>query len=314
MGFFSTFLQILPVFLIMGVGMWARRLGFLTGESIPVLNRLTYYIAIPVMIFSEISKSQFHRDLDGITAASTMAVVVPGALFAYLSGRFCKVSKKTLASLIQASIHGNLGYLGLAISFYVMGAEGLVKASILAGFLIIVQNVVSVVALTSFGKGSEQDFRLQRILKNVIPNPIIVAAALGILFSALEIGLPSFLKETMQLLSRMAMPLALLTIGASLKAQVIGKLYKEVSAVILLKLLLLPSMGLLLLWLTKRPITDIQAAIILLCSPTATVTYVMAAEMGGDTSFSTAAVSLSTLFSIFTYTFWVWVMGFLPLK
>lgn len=314
MGFLSTFLKILPVFLIMGVGVWAKGLGFLTAESIPVLNRLTYYIAIPVMIFSEIIKSEFHRDLDVITAASIVAVVIPAAFFAYLSGRFCKVNRNTLASLIQASIHGNLGYLGLAISFYVLGHEGLVKASILAGFLIIAQNVVSVVALTSFGKGSDRDFSFQRILRDVLLNPIIIAAALGIIFSALRINVPSFIKETMQLLSKMAMPLALLTIGASIKAQLISKLYKEISTVLVLKLLVLPSMGLFLLWLAERPPTDIQAAIILLCSPTATVTYVMAAEMGGDTYFSTAAISLSTLFSIFTYTFWVWIMGFLPLR
>ena len=45
--------------------------------------------------------------------------------------------------------------------------------------------------------------------------------------------------------------------------------------------------------------------IILLASPTATLTYIMAGEMEGSTELATAAISLNTLLSAITFVFWL---------
>jgi predicted permease len=47
----------------------------------------------------------------------------------------------------------------------------------------------------------------------------------------------------------------------------------------------------------------------LLASPTATVTYVMAKEMKGDSEFAVAAISLHTLLSAITFSIWLNVAG-----
>jgi hypothetical protein len=46
-------------------------------------------------------------------------------------------------------------------------------------------------------------------------------------------------------------------------------------------------------------------ALILLASPTATVTYVMAKEIDGDPDFAVAAISVITLLSGLSYLFWL---------
>jgi predicted permease len=46
-------------------------------------------------------------------------------------------------------------------------------------------------------------------------------------------------------------------------------------------------------------------ALILLASPTATVSYVMALEMAGDADLATAAISITTLASAVTFTLWL---------
>ena len=76
------------------------------------------------------------------------------------------------------------------------------------------------------------------------------------------------------------------------------------------KLLLLPLAG----FLIFRAMgvvgqTQMVTAVILLASPSATVTYVMASEMGGKPELAAAAVTISTVFSIATYTLWIAVMG-----
>jgi predicted permease len=56
-------------------------------------------------------------------------------------------------------------------------------------------------------------------------------------------------------------------------------------------------------------LTQAETAVILLASPSATVTYVMASEMGGEPELAAAAVTISTIISIVTYTLWIAVMG-----
>ncbi|MFN3534252.1 MAG: AEC family transporter, partial [Desulfatiglandales bacterium] len=194
------------------------------------------------------------------------------------------------------------------------GSQGLVKTSIFAGFLIIVQNVVSVVALLTLGSRRGAKSKWGKVFKDILLNPIIIAAASGILYSAFKVYIPPFLKESMVLLSRMALPLALLVIGASISLNLLNSYLRLLSMAVLFKLVFLPALGICLLWVANTPLSDIYPAVILLSSPTATVSYVMAAQMGGDTSFSTAAISVSTAFSILTYTLWVWLMGYLPLR
>ena len=57
----------------------------------------------------------------------------------------------------------------------------------------------------------------------------------------------------------------------------------------------------------QLPAADHLQGLILLASPTATVTFVMSKEMQGDADFAVAAISASTLFSAGTYLFWLMV-------
>ncbi|HDL53080.1 MAG TPA: hypothetical protein ENH32_03825, partial [Proteobacteria bacterium] len=51
--------NISPVFLVIGLGYLSRKLGFLPDSFIQSANRLVYYIAIPILIFGEISRGNF---------------------------------------------------------------------------------------------------------------------------------------------------------------------------------------------------------------------------------------------------------------
>ena len=76
-----------------------------------------------------------------------------------------------------------------------------------------------------------------------------------------------------------------------------------------LKLVLMPAIGFSLFRLFNVMPEAYLPGIILLASPTATVTYIMAKEMQGDSDFAVAAISLNTLLSAVTYTIWLSIMG-----
>jgi predicted permease len=298
--------NISPVFLVILLGFVSRRMGFLPDIFISSANRLVYFVAIPLLVYNEISKGTFSESFDLWQIGGTFLAVGSVGTVAYLLARILKLAPDRTATFVQTSFHGNLGYVGLAVVFYTLGPEGRGAASVLAGFLILFQNVASIGMFTFVASG-DQRFDLHAMGK-FLGNPIILATLLGLLSSAAGVRVPHFLERSFDIVGDMALPLALLIIGGSLKPAP-GRRIQLVSISTAFKLLLLPLTGLLLFNAMGVGPTQAETAIILLASPSATVTYIMASEMGGEPELAAAAVTISTIISITTYTLWIAVMS-----
>jgi predicted permease len=298
--------NISPVFLVILLGFLSRRMGFLPDIFISSANRLVYFVAIPILVYDEISKGPFSQSFDPYQIGGTFIAVASVGTVSYLLARILRISQGGAATFVQTSFHGNLGYVGLAVVFYALGPEGRGAASVLAGFLILFQNVMAI-GLYTFLPGGEKKVDV-RVMGKFLGNPIILATLLGLFSSAAGIRVPLFLERSFSIVGDMALPLALLIIGGSLKTAP-GKRLQLVALSTAFKLLLLPLTGFLLFRAMGVDLTQAETAVILLASPSATVTYVMASEMGGKPDLAAAAVTISTVFSIVTYTFWIAVMG-----
>jgi predicted permease len=300
---------IIPIFVIIILGWLARVYGFIRAEFISPANRLVFYLAIPAMVFRSVSKASLNSQFDGkvVTLALLSVCIVFG--IAWILARRGALPRSRRGSFIQNSFHGNIGYIGLAVSFYYLGREGFVKASILAGFLMILQNLLGVIALqVNAPHNSVSKNRWMPALK-IAGNPIILSALAGILVSLTGVPVPLVLGRCLDILSDLALPLALLIIGASLSFDMVQSRLKAVLSCGLLKLILLPAIGFILFRLFNVMPEAYLPGVILLASPTATVTYVMAKEMQGDSEFAVATISLNTLLSAATYTIWLSIMS-----
>jgi predicted permease len=204
------------------------------------------------------------------------------------------------ATFCQGAFHGNVGYIGLAVVFFYLGNQAMGRASILAGFIMILQNVLGVMALSASGRGGAF-LRWRR----VIGNPVIIASMLGIGFSATGWSLPAILDRSLAIMAQMALPLALLVIGATLSPRQIRSALVPALGACAIKLVVLPGLALAVWHLSAMKPADYLPALILLASPTATVVYVMGREMGGDPGLAGAVISLSTLISGLTYLAWL---------
>ena len=300
---------IVPIFLIILLGWLARVYGFIRTDFVAPANRLVFYLAIPAMIFRSISKTSLNGHFDGWVVALSLLSIGLVFCIAWTWGYIAHVPKSQRGSFIQNSFHGNMGYIGLAVSFYYLGSEGFVRASILAGFLMILQNILSVIALqVNAENNSSSPNRWTAVLK-ILGNPIILSALAGILVSVSAVPVPLVIGRCLDILSDLALPLALLIIGTSLSFNMVRSRLMAVFSTGMLKLLLLPGIGYTLYRLCGLLPESSLSGVILLASPTATVTYVMAKEMGGDSEFAVAAISVNTLLSALTFTIWLSVVG-----
>ncbi|MFH1490146.1 MAG: AEC family transporter [Pseudomonadota bacterium] len=302
---FHVFNTIIPIFVIILLGWLVRAKGLLIRDLISPLNRLVYYLAIPAMIFRAVASSSFRAHFDAYLLIGTLVPVA--FLFAVLLGvsRILRIDRGHCGTFLQGSFHGNLGYIGLAVAYYYLGSEGFTRAGILAGFLMLVQNFFSILGLQIYSREEGAGRGHWFFIKKIMGNPVVISAIGGILFSLLEISLPDILDRSLSIISGMALPLALLIIGASLSLRVIQSHLKLTLFVSILKLLALPAVGLFIYRLFEIPPEHFLPGLILLASPSATIVYIMAKELEGSPGLASAAVSLTTLLSSGTFIFWL---------
>ncbi|RJQ65278.1 MAG: AEC family transporter [Desulfobacteraceae bacterium] len=296
---------IIPIFIIVLLGWGVHRRGFLPAEFMGPANRLVFYVAIPAMIFQSIAKSTLREWFNPRVIILTLSAALLAYGASWLACRVTRMRRSLSGTFIQSAGHGNLGYFGLAVAYYYLGNAGLVHASVIAGFLMILQNVLSILALQSFSTQSAAVPDARLIGGRVLGNPVILAVLAGMLFSMSALPMPLIVERSLTILSGLALPTALLVIGASLSFQRMKAQGLIVTGATVIKLLVLPGIGWLLFQGLGVQRSEFLPALILLASPTATVSFVMAREMQGDGDLAAAAISASTLASALTYVFWL---------
>lgn len=296
---------IIPIFAVIAIGWGARLRGFIPADFLGPANRLVYHVAIPAMIFHAISQGAWHTDFNSRVTAVTLAALLLFFFLVWGIGRLARFKQGQFATFMQCSYHGNLGYIGLAVSYYFLGDRGLASASILSGFLMILQNFLSVSILQYYAGTTAPGRQTAALGRKILGNPVIISALAGILFSVFQIPLHPIITRILNIISGMALPLALLLIGASLSLRLIRSRFLPVFASGVLKLLVLPGLGFVLYRFWGLPASSYLPGLILLATPTATISYVMAREMNGDTEFAVAAISTNTLLSALSFFIWL---------
>ena len=257
------------------------------------------------MIFNSISKATLRTQLNLSVIMISLFSILLITTVAWTTSRYLNLLRSSQGTFIQSSFHGNLGYIGLAVAFYYLGDSGLVKAAIIAGFVMILQNILAVIALQYHSQTRRGRTSIKATLKTTMANPVILSALAGILFSLSVLQMPLIIEQALTIIKGMALPMALLIIGASLSFKKFKPRFWPVMVSCFLKVMMTPAIGLILFKLFSIDPSDYLPGLIILASPTATLAYIMAREIGGDSDFAVAAISISTIISSVTYGLWL---------
>lgn len=212
----AVFLQTLPFFAVIGLGYWAGRTGFFTREATAYLTKFVFYFALSAMLF-------------GFSANMSLGdIFEPRAAVAYLWGcgliylialsvAFARRRPLTEAAMeAHTAIIGNTGFLGVPMLVLLLGeaAAGTIILVLVIDLIVFSTLLTVIVTLSREGRLSLDMPRL--IAVGLLKNPMIMAMALGLLWSATGMDLPQPVNAFMVLLGAAATPGALFAIGASL--------------------------------------------------------------------------------------------------
>lgn len=296
--------SIAPIFLLIGLGKILERSGFLPESFFKGLNRLVFWFALPALLISSISQAELELGiLSRIVALFTLGTFCALA-FAWGITRILKLPAPSTGSFIQGSFRSNGAFIGLPVIIYALGsldAEAEALGTIVLAPVVILFNILGVIVLLHYGtKKSSVGTSVATFFVQLIKNPLILACALGIGLNLLQLELPVFLSRSLTALGRGALPMILLSIGASLKFEKLHGAASPSLIASLIKTVAAPAFGFLLAGLFDLSTSERMIAILYLAAPAAGMSYVMAEVMGNDATLAGRIVALSTLLSAIT--------------
>ena len=300
-----------PIFGVILAGFLAGRWRILGGDATAALNAFVSYFALPVLFFGTLARTPVQAVLDPALLAGFSAAVVATFAMGMVTTRL--VSRGGLAAMsLQgiASSWGNVGYMGVPLCLAAFGEPGLPPAMltvIVTAVLSMVFGVMLIELEVAAGHGPIRTFL--RAAFNVARNPLPLSIGFGILASWSGLVVPTPVEEWIDLMGAAAAPCALFAIGLFLSDKSIKSGLAEAGLATLIKLLLQPLLAALILpfFIDIRSVPG-QVALLMAALPTAANAFVLAKQFDVSVEQNTAAVLLSTAFSVITVSaLLVWV-------
>jgi malate permease and related proteins len=299
---YDILVVVLPVFLVIGTGSILKLTRLVDAGFLFQLNRMVYYLALPALLFYKISTANFSASFNGTLMIGLLVSTAAGFALSYTYGVLRAYPPVVRGTFSQGAFRGNIAYIGLAIVYNAYGEKGLASAGILLGFLVPAMNFFAIIALLLPYRKGGQRISAGVWIRQIGGNPLIIASFIGIAWSFFRLPMPKVVGSALHIITDMALPLALISIGASFSWE---KLRGDLKVTILatgIKLVMMPFLAALVLILTGVRGQDLAIGVLFAGTPTATAAYIMAQQMQGDAELSGSIIMLSTLLSVLTYT------------
>lgn len=198
---FSQLLNIIaPVAIAVAIGFAWRRKGL--AFDVKLVSALVTNIGTPCLVFSTLSNVEIGEKAFFEMALATFVTLCAFAAIAAVAFRIGGVPSKTF---LPSMVFANTGNVGLPLSFFAFGTDGLALA--VTYFTIHLILLFTVGELVSAGSLSFSKLLRQPVL-------IAVPAALVVLVGGLNT--PDWIANTTELLGDFTIPLMLITLGISL--------------------------------------------------------------------------------------------------
>lgn len=301
-----------PVFLMMLLGMLFRKLGWIDEAFASKMNQFVFLVPLPVLVFHDLAAADIGDVWNFRFVAFCFLVTAASIAICAVLSCFLK-EKSQRGEFIQASYRSSAALLGIALTTNIYGNAGLVPLMIIGSVPLYNVMAVVVLSLTSPAKDAPRKGLWKNTLKGIVTNPIILGIAAGLLWSVLRLPFPPILEKTVSSLGDLAAPLGLIAMGATFR---LDKAVGQAKPAIAASVIKLVGFCVLFLPLAVRMgfrEEELIAILIMLGSATTVSCYVMAKNMGHEGTLTSSAVMLTTLFSAFTITGWLFLLKSLGL-
>lgn len=301
----AIFLALSPVFCILMAGLGLKKSQFLAETFWRNLEKLTYWALLPALFLKTMAEADFSGlNVFTIMLAGSSLLIIMVALLFVVRPLTPTIDGPSYSSVIQGATRFN-NYVALPVTVSLFGEEGVVVYAIVMSVMIPLTNITSVWALSHYASHEHMNWR--RLGRHIVTNPFIVSTLMGVLLSITHIGLPPVIHEVVSAFADASLLMGLLAIGASLDLGAAKSNYKLTLYSAVLKLVVYPAIALLLTQLFTLDATTFGVLLLFASLPTATSSYLLASQLGGNATLMANIVATETLLAFLTMPFWLWL-------
>jgi len=300
-----SFGVVAPLLILMLLGALSIKVKLLDYSAVKKMNNAVFKIFLPALIFNNVYTSSVEDLTDMRTAFYISSVYICAFILAIIFIGFIEKDPGKKGSMVQGMCRSNFVIFGVPLCESLCGSGSLGKISVAVAIAIPVLNVFSVIVLEYF-RGSKPD--VKTMLKGIITNPLIISSAVGIIALVSGIKLPEFIAKAVEDTAKIATPLALFLLGASINLSAVKGNLKRLVIVLTVKLVMIPFVGIAVAAYMGMRGVDIAILLAAFASPTAVSSYPMALQMGGDGPLAAQIVAFTTTLCILTVFVWIFVL------
>jgi len=234
----AILMALVPVFFVLLLGYAAGKFHIVDNLHVDALNALVMDFALPASLFAATASASRREMIEQVPLFLVLGVTM---LLLYLAWYFTargvsKVSRSEAS--LQALTIGfpNLAGVGLPIMTSVVGSAGTVPVAVaLAAGSILISPLTLIMAEMGAAKARGEQMAGRQVLtaiRRAITKPVVLAPALGILFSLSDVSLDALAHASLALIGSSAAGVALFLTGAILSAQSFRLDWKIVAATV----------------------------------------------------------------------------------
>lgn len=295
--------QVLVLFFIIIIGFLVRKTGVFTQASTKSLTGFLVNVTCPLAIFTSFQMDYSASMLAGAGQVLIFALFIH--FFAVLLGLglykpFPEPTKKVLRFI---TIFSNCGFMGFPLLESLYGKAGVFYGSFYVFAFHLFIWTVGVRIYT--GRRDRSPW------KQVLTNPNIIAVLLGLACFLLSLKLPAPVYTALEMVGAMNSPLSMLVVGSLLAEVKFTELFSGIALYYgtLIRLIVIPLVALLTTNLFPFPPLLQGVCVLLSAAPAAALTTVLAEKYDSDAHLASRLIFLSTVLSLFTLPFFVFLVN-----
>jgi malonate transporter len=289
----SIISALIPILALIVLGFALKASRFLPEGGWSSVEKLSYYVFFPALLVRSLAGKSLGnapwQAMAFVVFATLMTATI--ILIAWHKLRRSE-SGPTFTSIFQGGVRFN-SYISLALAQAFYGADGLTFGSLAVGFMVVLNNVLCVSAFSVWGTSSGRG--MKALIRDIALNPLILGCIIGWLLSASGIGLPGVTKEIMDIISRAALPLGLMAVGAALNLEAVHGHLSSITISSIVQFGVKPLVALGFMALVGLSGVAGHSLLIAFMTPTAASAYILARQMGGDTETMASIITVQTL-------------------
>lgn len=277
------------------LGIVLHMLKWIDDSFASKLNGLCFKLFIPIQIYSSIYKADFSTAFDGGVLGFGLCATLSVFVLACLIVPRCLKNTASQGAYIQGIFRGNIALIGTSLMQAMYGNEGVALMGVLMPVLVLLYSVCATWVLARYS--DHENPTAKEITKKVITNPFLIAAVLGILTIVIRPPIPTVVEKTISSLGAVGTPLALISLGATLKLKELkhsGMLALSAAA---LRQFVIPVIVIGLALLMGFRGVRLAALLCVFLTPVASGSYVLAKSMDADHVLASHILLMTTILS-----------------